>query len=406
MSFHPTMPYGTKEWHRSQRATLPEGPEFQFTAGNRQRFEDFAAHYRPEHRKSAVLHALYLAQEQQGYISGSAARHVADVIGCTTADVEDVVSYYVMFFRNPVGKYVLQVCTTLSCAVAGAERVVEQLEQKLGIKAGETDPTGMFTIQKMECLGACDRAPVMMVNNNDWHESLKPEQAPALVDAIRAHGLKALGGCHLAIEGRPESEWKGKSTTPVQPASFPAYEPVLTKYVFTPHGNTLDHYLKNQQGYEGLRKAVGMTPEGVIDAVKASGLRGRGGAGFPTGLKWQFVDKKSPNPKYIVCNADESEPGTFKDHLLMERNPHLLIEGCLIGCFAIGSNAAYIYIRGEFYHMQHVLEGAIEEARQAGYLGTNILGSGFDCDVYVHRGAGAYEAGEETALLESLEGKR
>jgi NADH-quinone oxidoreductase subunit F len=406
MSFHPVMPYGTEQWHRSQRVTLPEGPEFAFTDDMRRRFEDYAAHYPPEHRKAAVLHALYLAQEQQGYISAGAARHVAEVIGCTTADVEDVVSYYVMFFRAPVGKFVLQVCTTLSCAAAGAERVVEELEHKLGIKAGETDPTGLFTIQKMECLGACDRAPVMMVNNNDWHENLQPEQTPALVDAIKTRGLSALGGCHLAIEGRPESEWKHKTTTPARPKAVPDFEPVLTKYAFTPNGYTLDHYLKNQQGYEGLRKAIGMTPDQVIEAVKASGLRGRGGAGFPTGLKWQFVDKKSPNPKYIVCNADESEPGTFKDHLLMERNPHLLIEGCLIGCYAIGSSAAYIYIRGEFFHMQHVLEDAIEEARRAGYLGKNIFGSGFDCDVYVHRGAGAYEAGEETALLESLEGKR
>jgi NADH-quinone oxidoreductase subunit F len=406
MSFHPVMPYGTAQWHRSQRKTLPEGPAFQFTPENRNRFEAFAAHYTPEQRQAAVLHALYLVQEQQGFISANGARHVAEVIGCTTADVEDVVSYYVMFFRNPVGKFVLQICTTLSCAVAGAERVVEELEKKLGIKAGETDPTGMFTIQPMECLGACDRAPVLMVNNEHWHEHLSPAQTPAIVDGIRTSGVKALSGCHLAIEGRPESEWKGKTTTPVKPKAMPDYEPVLTKFAFTPNGFTLDHYLKNQQGYDGLRKALTMTPDQVIEAVKASGLRGRGGAGFPTGLKWQFVDKKSPKPKYIVCNADESEPGTFKDHLLMERNPHLLIEGCLIGCFAIQSKAAYIYIRGEFFHMQGALENAIEEARKAGYLGRNILGSGFECEVYVHRGAGAYEAGEETALLESLEGKR
>jgi NADH-quinone oxidoreductase subunit F len=400
------MPYGTEQWHRSQRKTLPEGPEFQFTPENRRRFEEFAAHYTPEQRQSAVLHALYLAQEQQGYISANAARHVAEVLGCSTADVEDVVSYYVMFFRDRVGKFVLQVCTTLSCAAAGAERVIEELEQKLGIKAGQTDPTGMFTIQPMECLGACDRAPVMMVNNHEWHEELLPAQVPGLVDAIRANGVKALNGCHLAIEGRPESEWKHKTTTPVKPASVADYEPVLTKYAFTPNGFTLDHYQKHQQGYDGLRKALAMTPEQVVDAVKASGLRGRGGAGFPTGLKWQFVDKKSPKPKYIVCNADESEPGTFKDHLLMERNPHLLIEGCVIGCYAIHSRAAYIYIRGEFFHMQHILENAIEDARRAGLVGKNILGSGFDCEVYLHRGAGAYEAGEETALLESLEGKR
>jgi NADH-quinone oxidoreductase subunit F len=181
-------------------------------------------------------------------------------------------------------------------------------------------------------------------------------------------------------------------------------EPVLTKYVREPNSFTLDFYLKHE-GYEALKTALAKTPDEIIDLVKASGLRGRGGAGFPTGMKWQFVDKKTA-PRYIVCNADESEPGTFKDHLLMERNPHLLIEGCAIGCYAIGAKVAYIYIRGEFMHVQTILERAIDEAYARGILGRNIFGSGFDCDVYVHRGAGAYEAGEETALLESLEGKR
>ena len=404
MSFHPAMPYGTKEHHRSMRVTLPEGPEFTFTGASRENFEEFASHYAPEHRKSAILHALYLAQEQQGYITNNACRHVAEVIGCTTAEVEDVVSYYVMFHRNPVGKYVLQVCTTLSCALAGAERVVDELQHKLGIKPGETDPTGMFTIQPMECLGACDRAPVMMVNNEHWHELLKPEDTAALVDKMRTDGLKALNGCHLQVEQR--NDHQGKSTTPVKCQANPDYEPVLTKFAFTPGGAEFDHYIKNQQGYEGLKKALSMTPDAVIEEVKKSGLRGRGGAGFPTGLKWQFVDKKSPKPKFIVCNADESEPGTFKDHLLMERNPHQLVEGCLIGCYAIASKAAYIYIRGEFYHLFPAMEKAIADARRAGFVGKNILGSGFDCEIYLHRGAGAYEAGEETALLESLEGKR
>jgi NADH-quinone oxidoreductase subunit F len=185
-----------------------------------------------------------------------------------------------------------------------------------------------------------------------------------------------------------------------------AYEPVLIKDVRELGSYTLDFYVKNGRGYEGLKKALTLKPNDIIEQVKASGLRGRGGAGFPTGLKWQFVLKDTPKPKYIACNADESEPGTFKDHVLMERNPHLLIEGCAIGCYAIGAKVAYIYIRGEFYHVQEMLERAIEEAYKAGFLGKNILGSGFDCDVYVHRGAGAYEAGEETALIESLEGKR
>src|SRR6476646_1508050 len=182
-------------------------------------------------------------------------------------------------------------------------------------------------------------------------------------------------------------------------------DPLLTKYIREPQSYALDFYEK-KGGYQALKKALGMTPDAVIEQVKASGLRGRGGAGFPTGMKWQFVDKKSPKPKYICCNADESEPGTFKDHVLMERNPHLLFEGCLIGCFAIGAKVAYIYIRGEFWHVQEVLEAELAKARAAGYIGKNIQGTGFDCEIYVHRGAGAYEAGEETALIESLEGKR
>ena len=182
-------------------------------------------------------------------------------------------------------------------------------------------------------------------------------------------------------------------------------DPVLTQYVRDPNSFTLEFYLRHG-GYEGLRKALTQTPAQVIDAVKASGLRGRGGAGFPTGMKWQFVPKDSPKPKYICCNADESEPGTFKDHVIMERYPHLLLEGCAIGCYAIGAKVAYIYIRGEFYHVQQILEFAIQEAHANGCLGKNIFGSGFDCEIFVHRGAGAYEAGEESALLESLEGKR
>src|SRR5512132_3688947 len=185
-----------------------------------------------------------------------------------------------------------------------------------------------------------------------------------------------------------------------------AYQPVLTSHVNEPNSYTLDFYMKNLRGYEGLRKALTLKPNDLIEQVKASGLRGRGGAGFPTGLTWQFVLTHTRKARYICCNADESEPGTFKDHVLMERNPHLLIEGCAIACYAIGAKVAYIYIRGEFYHVQQILEAELEKAYKAGYLGTNIFGSGFDCDVFVHRGAGAYEAGEETALIESLEGKR
>jgi NADH-quinone oxidoreductase subunit F len=183
------------------------------------------------------------------------------------------------------------------------------------------------------------------------------------------------------------------------------FEPVLTTFVREPDSFTLDVSLRHG-AYAGLRAALAMEPGKVIDLVKASGLRGRGGAGFPTGMKWGFVPKDPGRPKYVCCNADESEPGTFKDHVLLERNPHLVIEGVAIACYAIGAKVGYIYIRGEFQHVAAVLESAIAEARARGFLGPDILGSGHDCEIHVHRGAGAYEAGEESALLESLEGKR
>jgi NADH-quinone oxidoreductase subunit F len=166
-----------------------------------------------------------------------------------------------------------------------------------------------------------------------------------------------------------------------------------------------DVYRKNG-GYASVEKAFKMAPADIVEEVKKSGLRGRGGAGFPTGMKWSFLAKPEGVPRYLVCNADESEPGTFKDRYLMEFIPHLLIEGLIVSSFALGSNRTYIYIRGEYAWIVDILEHAIEEARANGFLGKNILGSGFDCEIYVQRGAGAYICGEETALLESLEGKR
>jgi NADH-quinone oxidoreductase E subunit len=190
------MPYGTPQWHKSERKLADEGPPFEFTAANRRRLEEIASCYPADRRVSAVLFALYIVQEQQGYVSGNGMQHVAEVIGCSRAHVEDVVSYYVMFFTSPVGKYVLQVCRTLPCALNGAERVTEALSRKLGIRPGETDARGEFTLMEMECLGACDRAPVIMVNNEYWHECQRPEDVDALVDGLRERGLTSLSGCH------------------------------------------------------------------------------------------------------------------------------------------------------------------------------------------------------------------
>jgi NADH-quinone oxidoreductase subunit F len=163
---------------------------------------------------------------------------------------------------------------------------------------------------------------------------------------------------------------------------------------------------RREGGYNSVEKALKMTPEGIVEEVKKSGLRGRGGAGFPTGMKWSFIAKPEGIPRHLVCNADESEPGTFKDRYLMEFMPHLLIEGLIVSSYALGSNTTYIYIRGEYAWIADILEEALAEAKARGWLGKDIQGSGFDCEIYVHVGAGAYICGEETALLESLEGKR
>jgi NADH-quinone oxidoreductase subunit F len=183
--------------------------------------------------------------------------------------------------------------------------------------------------------------------------------------------------------------------------------PLLFANIDVPGLATLDGFKRDGGGYGVLEQVLGKkTPDECIDIVKASGLRGRGGAGFPTGLKWSFVPKQSPKPKYLVCNADESEPGTFKDRELMEKNPHLLILGMILSAYAFGSHVGYIYLRGEFEYIQKILDKAIADARAAGLIGRKVAGSDFDFELHTHLGAGAYICGEETALLSSLEGYR
>src|ERR671915_2150647 len=183
-------------------------------------------------------------------------------------------------------------------------------------------------------------------------------------------------------------------------------EPLQLRRVHLENARSLEVY-RQHGGYEALQKVLSsMSPDDVINEVKKSALRGRGGAGFPTGMKWSFVPKDSPKPKYVVCNADESEPGTFKDRYLMERDPHMLIEGMLIAAYALGARTNYIYTRGEYRYLIEIMDAALDEARAAGLLGDRILGTDFSAEIYTHTGAGAYICGEETALLNSLEGLR
>ena len=201
MSFHPPMEYAPLRFQKSERKLAEAGDEFRYTPENQARFDENVSHYPPDQRKSAIIYALYLAQQQGGgYLTGAAMRHVAVQIGCSAADVEDVVTYYTMFYTRPVGQFVVNVCRTLSCALLGAERVTEELSATLGITPGETTADGAFTLMEVECLGACDRAPVVMVNDNLWHERLSPEQVGQFVTDLRTRGAAAVSGCHLHVE--------------------------------------------------------------------------------------------------------------------------------------------------------------------------------------------------------------
>jgi len=198
VSFHPKMAYDAT-FHKSARQLEDDGPPFVYSADNRARFDEIIQRYPPDRKRSAVLPALYLVQQQQGYITANGIRHVAELLDITRADVEDVVTYYSMFYRKPVGKFLLSVCRTLSCAINGAERVTEAIGDRLQIAPGQTDPSGTFTLIEVECLGACDRAPVIMVNDA-WQENQSPETVGKLLDDLRARGEAALTGCHHVIE--------------------------------------------------------------------------------------------------------------------------------------------------------------------------------------------------------------
>ena len=348
----------------------------QFTAANKARFDVILARYPV--KRSALIPTLHLIQEQEGFLSTAALEYAASLLELTPAQVHDTASFYTMFRFKPEGKTLLEFCTTLSCALGGAEELMHGTCKKLGIQPGETSADGRFTVKGVECLAACGGAPAVQVNG-EWLEH-----------ASEGDIDKVLAGATL----RRKFDW------PKSPG-----EPVLFRNVWKKDSAALETY-KAGGGYLNLKKYLSMTPDEILDQVKKSGLRGRGGAGFPTGLKWSFLPKDNPKPRYLCVNADESEPGTYKDRVFLENDPHQLIEATVVSCHAIRSKQAYIYIRGEFHEGFRTLDKALREAYAAGYVGKNILGSGIDVEIAVHRGAGSYECGEETALIESLEGKR
>jgi NADH-quinone oxidoreductase subunit F len=353
--------------------------------------DEAIGHYPADHKRSAAMPLLHLWQEHFGFISDEGVQWIATKLNLQPINILELVTFYPMFRRERAGKTHIRVCRTLSCAMAGSDRLMETFCAATGIERrphgdGMHNPIsvsadGNYSIEFVECLASCGTAPVCMVNQ-ELHENVQLDRAADLLTNHQSLITNHRSPPHplehrLIFKNIQRDDWKIDIAT----------------------------YMR-EGGYEQLRKAVTMSRAEIVNQVKTSGLRGRGGAGFPCGVKWSFIKPDEKKPVYLICNADESEPGTFKDRYIIHEDPHQLLEGILISCFALNARTAYIYIRGEFPEGAKILERAIEEAREHNFLGKNILGTGFDVEVYIHRGGGAYICGEETGLIESLEGKR
>ena len=319
--------------------------------------------------RSGLLPALHAAQRLYGWVSEESAKEIGKALKVPLADVHGVIEFYSLFYDEPTSRHIIRVCTDVACSAKGGDEVLHRLCAHHGLKPGQTIEDLSLTIEASPCLGLCEHAPVALVD----------DEAETNIDLTN----------NTYELGRPPSHVFGSIR-------------MLTANC----GNGKTTSLAGYGKYSAFTKVIGMKPAAVVDEVKASGLVGRGGAAFPTGIKWDGAAKAEADQKYVVCNADESEPGTFKDRVLLLDDPHRTIEGMLIAGYAIGASKGYIYIRAEYPYIFPVLENALNESREAGLLGNNILGTGFSFDIEVRVGAGAYICGEETALFESIEGKR
>ena len=309
--------------------------------------------------RSGLLPALHAAQKLYGWISEPIATEIAKALKVPLADVHGVIEFYSLFYNKPTSKHVIRVCTDVACALKESDGILNHLCSQHGLQPGQTTEDLSLTIEPSPCLGLCEHAPAVLSDDNgNW--------------------TVADGQTHV---DRPESN---------------VYGSVRMLTANCGNGTTS---LEKYGEYSAFKKAQTMKPDDVVNEIKASGLVGRGGAAFPTGIKWEGAAKADADQKHVICNADESEPGTFKDRVLLIDDPHRTIEGMCIAAYAIGATKGYIYIRGEYPYIVPVLETALSEAREAGHLGERF-------DIEIRVGAGAYICGEETALFESIEGKR
>ncbi len=333
--------------------------------------------------RNLLLPALEEIQGRIGWISRGALDYLCRRLSVPPAEAYGVATFYALLSTEPRPPRVAHVCDDIACKLLGADALCGTLEKRLG-------PEGSKWFRS-PCLGQCERGPAVLfqlAGQNDWTlTSATPERVEA----------------SLADSPSPEPEAGSPSTPQTREPRAPGLR--LLKRVGLADPESLDDY-REHGGYRALRRAVDLGPEAVIREVKESGLRGRGGAAFPMGVKWEAVSRAPVRPHYVVCNADESEPGTFKDRVLMEEDPFAIIEAVTIAGFAAGAEKGYIYVRGEYPLAIRRLRHAIEEAERRAFLGADVMGDGFRFDIEVRQGAGAYICGEETALFNSIEGYR
>jgi NADH-quinone oxidoreductase subunit F len=352
------------------------------SAATHEKIRSEIAHF--PNARGALLYALHMARDELGSLNKEVFAEVGEFFGMRAGEVAEVASFYSLF-NQPRAQAVVQVCVGLPCCLNDARGLVRTAEKKLGTKSGTATADGRFAIVEVQCLGSCGTAPVVQVNRNPYVERVTPDYLASMLTSPQA-----------AIGALPPPPLVSQIAEGVEGYLLP---PNWQKRL------TIDEY-KQAGGYQAVLKAGAMEPKDIAAVVKDAGLRGRGGAGFATGLKWTFMPPPDGGPRYLAVNADESEPGTFKDRQIMERNPHLPLEGIMIAAMAIQANAAFTYIRGEYVEAYRIMRTAIADAYAAGILGENALGFNRRFDIHIQPGAGAYICGEETGMLESMEGKK
>jgi [NiFe] hydrogenase diaphorase moiety large subunit len=336
--------------------------------------------------RARLLDILHAVQERCGCVSSPALDLIAREVGVQRVEVESVVSFYAFLSQRPKGQVVIRLCNDIIDQMAGAADVARAFEDELGIKFGQTTPDGKISLEYTPCIGLCDQAPAALVNDVPITE-LSTDAARRIVRDLRKHMTPSRLVYRLGDGNNAHELVRAMVMNNIR---------LKGPVIFTP----------TNRG-EAIRKALAITPAEVIRAVKTARLRGRGGAGFPAGMKWEFTRAAPGDRKYIVCNADEGEPGTFKDRVILTELPDRIFAGMTIAGYAVGAQEGILYLRGEYAYLLRYLEHLLEKRREDKLLGKNILGkAGFDFDIRIQMGAGAYVCGEETALLSSAEGLR